>query len=477
MRIRTIGLLVSAGLAAAMPACAHAQQPTAFTDIDVVDVATGRLIEDRTVLVEDGRIVAIGDGSNPLPDGAAVIAGTGLYLAPGLADMHTHTWYEQVQLPLALTFGVTTIREMSGNQATLDARAAITSGDMLGPRIITAGPIVDGDPPVWPGSAMLTDPAMADQLVAEQAAAGYDFIKPYDRLTREAFAALAEAAHRHGLPIAGHVPNRVPIDEAIAAGMTSIEHISATWEKEALRPEVDRAMMNWQQERIDLGNRVAVGELSLDEIYDWDQLRAIARRVAQAGVAVTPTLALDHRYLQTAAERAESMALPEMRFASPAMRNSWVAFELSDAMGWDDDAILALRALVFAEDAIVQILHEEGVLLLAGTDTANAFMVHGWSLNDELVALRDAGLSDAEAIRTATLNPARYLGEEGEWGEVRPGARADLVLLAANPLEDVANYRQIAGVMVAGRWLDAATIAQMQGEGQAAYAAIPVEEP
>ena len=453
-----------------------AAQPVAFVGVDIVDVVEGTIVPDRTVIVEGSRISAILPDNAMLDEGTVRIDGKGRYLAPGLADMHTHTWYEDVQLPLDLAFGVTTIREMWGSQSTLDARKKIEAGEMLGPRIVTAGAIVDGDPPVWPPSTVLTDPATVRAEIARQKAEGYDFVKPYNRLTPEVFAAIVDAAKAEGMTVAGHVPRGVPLADAVAAGMKSVEHMGATYEKETIRPGIDPALIDWKKERMDLGTRVLSGELTLDDVYDWDKVREIARMMAKAGVAATPTVAVGNRFLETSAQRRERGAREYTRFASADMMAMWLDDEWTKQMGWDDAGIAAMAALAPAGEKMVAILHEEGVMILAGTDTPNPFMVHGYSLHEELSSLRDLGLGNIGAIRSATINAARFFGEEGQWGEVREGARADLVLLSADPLSDVSHYFAIEGVMANGRWLDGEEIARMREQGLAAYAAIPSDD-
>lgn len=472
MRNFVVAAAVLVGSIVGVPAVA---QPIAFVGIDVVDVASGTLLEDRTVVVVDGQIAKVGDGAVPVPPDARRIEGEGLFLAPGLADMHTHTWYEDIQLPLAVTFGVTTIREMWGSESTLEARAKIDAGEMVGPRIVTAGPIVDGDPPVWPGSTVLTDPTAVRVQIAQQRAAGYDFIKPYNNLDPAVFATIAEAARAEGMTVAGHVPRGVTLAAAVAAGMKSIEHMGATYEKESIRPGIDPALIRWRKERMDLGARVLSGELTLDQVYDWDNVRELARMMAKGGVAATPTLAVGNRFLETSLQRQDRAKLEYTRFASAPMRAMWLDDEFTKLMGWDDAGVTAMNALGPADERMAAILFEEGVLILAGTDTPNPFMVHGYSLHEELANLSDAGLGNLEAIRAATINPAKFLGEEGQWGEVREGARADLVLLAADPLEDLANYLRIEGVVARGHWIDGAAIARMRDAGLAAYAAIPTD--
>src|SRR6185436_16279743 len=152
------------------------------------------------------------------------IDGKGRWLMPGLADMHVHTWSAD-DFPLFIANGVTTVRNMFGSELQLGWRQQVATGELLGPTMITAGPIIDGDPPVWPGSTVLTDPAEADKVVIEQKEAGYDFLKVYAGLKLDVYDALVAAAKAHGMRFMGHVPKAVGLDHVIASGQSSIEHL------------------------------------------------------------------------------------------------------------------------------------------------------------------------------------------------------------------------------------------------------------
>ena len=199
--------------------------PFAFEDVDVVPMDTERVLEDQTVLVVDGRIAAIGPADTvDVPDGALRVRGRGRYLMPGLADMHVHCWTEEEHL-LFLANGVTTVRNMWGAPHHLEWRRRAEAGELEGPTVYTTGPLIDGDPPHWPGSVVVTDPEAARAEVARQKAAGYEAVKVYSRLSRECYDAIVEAAREHGLRVDGHVPGAVGIERALEARQDSIEHL------------------------------------------------------------------------------------------------------------------------------------------------------------------------------------------------------------------------------------------------------------
>ncbi|HEX7842478.1 MAG TPA: hypothetical protein VF469_33625, partial [Kofleriaceae bacterium] len=189
--------------AGARPPFAIAPGDIAITDATVVPMSSDGVLAHHTVVVRKGRIAAVVPSAElALPPGTTAIDGTGKWLMPGLADMHVHAFGDD-DLALFLAAGVTTVRNMFGSEQHLAWRSQIARGERLGPTIVTAGPLIDGDPPIWPGSAVLVDPAAADKLVAEQKAAGYDFLKPYSRLSRPAYEALAAAGKRAGMALAG----------------------------------------------------------------------------------------------------------------------------------------------------------------------------------------------------------------------------------------------------------------------------------
>src|SRR6187399_2596941 len=198
--------------------------PVRFRHVNVVDVRDGTVRRDQDVTIRDGRIAAIGAASDRADgSGARTIDATGKFLIPGLADMHVH-WYDERYLGLFVANGVTTVRQMWGNPLHLDWRARIEAGRLLGPRFSIASRIVDGPNPVWPESVVVADAAAGTAVVQRVKAGSFDFVKVYNRLPRDAYFAIAQAAKAGGIPFAGHVPDAVSAREASDAGQRSIEH-------------------------------------------------------------------------------------------------------------------------------------------------------------------------------------------------------------------------------------------------------------
>ncbi len=448
MQLARLGTLTLLGLAALAPGSRGQDAPLAasavppasiaFIHVAVVPMDREVVLGDQTVVVSGGRVEALGpSGEVAVPAGAFVVDARGKWLMPGLADMHVHTW-SQDDLYLFVPNGVTAIRHMFGSPLQLQWRARIDAGELVGPRIHTAGPIVDGDPPVWPNSRVLTDPADADALVAEQKQAGYDFIKPYAELLPEAYDALAAAARKHGLVLMGHVPERLDLDHVLRAGQRTIEHLngyaeSAQADKSPFGRGVDFTTEDGSWKHVDEA-----------------KIAALAERTREAGAWNCPTLVVLQKWVQ--GEAAEALlADPRMRYVSPMTRAAW-----SPTSPWNYLSRLPADRAAEARDSVparmraVLLLHEAGARILAGTDMGNPYVMPGFGLHEELANLVLAGLSPYEALRAATSGAAECLG--ADWGVVAPGRRADLLLLDADPLADVTNAARRAGVMVKGRW-------------------------
>jgi imidazolonepropionase-like amidohydrolase len=413
-----------------------------FSNVAVVDPATGRIRSGQDVHVRDGRVHAIGPHRHlEVPPATPRIVGGGRYLVPGLTDLHVHLEYFETPEVLwaFLANGVTTLRQMDGRPQHLRWRTEIAAGRLPGPRLVVGSPIVNGPHGAAPDHRRVDSAAGARTAVAEFAAAGYDFVKIYHGLDAEPFEALMAAAREAHLPVAGHVPTAVGLQRAVASGLHSVEHVAS------LDELVEAGEHRWDWRR--LGFAIDV---------DPRRLETAARWLARSGVWVVPTLgAFDLRYLDPAhrrtLERSESM-----RHAPAGMHRAWSPehWEGERAERYariDAGDHARLREGVSAAASVVAALHRAGARLAVGSDTPNPYLVPGFSLHDELARLHAAGLSPAQMLRMATLDAGALLDRE-DIGCLRPGCRADLVLLEADPLADPQALRRPIGVMAEGRW-------------------------
>ncbi len=412
----------------------------AVTHVAVVPMDREIVLEDQTVLVQDGRIVELGPAESlGIPEGALVLEGRGRWLLPALADMHVHVWDEN-DLFLFVANGVTTVRNMFGGPLHLAWKRRIEAGELVGPRIYTAGPIIDGSPAVWPGSVELTDPARAAAIVREQEQAGYDFLKPYSRLKPECYEALAVAAEEQGLSLMGHVPESLGLADVLEAGQRTIEHLDG-W-AEAAQP-ADSPFRT-------------IGFWNVYEAWarvDAESLRALAAEMRETETWNCPTLVVQQKWARGAAAEAQ-LARPEMRFVSPMIKASWSPTSPVNYLNGMSDSFLASAhaALGSMQRAVAALRDARGGILL-GTDMGNPFVVAGFSLHEELAYLVQAGLTPYQALRAGTADAARCLGAGAEWGTIAEGRAADLLLLEANPLEDARHAARRVGVLLRGRWL------------------------
>ncbi len=428
-------------------------------NVDVIGMASDSVDEDQSVFLKDGIIVEIARSSQYRPTtGATVVDGTGKFLIPGLADMHVHVWADS-ELPLYVANGITLVRNMWGEPTTLAMRDRVESGEVMGPRIVTAGRLVDGDPPIWGKySAVATSSDEARALMDDQRQEGFDFFKIYAGLSVDTFDGIAAYSSETGFPFAGHVPDAVPHEHALQSGISAIEHLTG-WTKAARQtdsPYLTRQQESDSAKRWANNTRVAEqlksGDLTLTDLFDLDETRRLARLAAANGVWHVPTLTVNKRILTSSRQAQAEFERPEMRFISPENRASWDPSSDFRLKNYTDEQLEASQIFFNWDLEVVRILHESGVPLLAGTDAPNPFVLHGFAIHEELQYLVDAGLSPYQALVAATRAPAEFLGELDEFGTIEVGKQADLVLLDANPLHDISATRQIAGVVLHGIW-------------------------
>jgi imidazolonepropionase-like amidohydrolase len=444
-----------------MPSAA-AQQPArtlAITHVNVVDVGNGSVSPDMTVLVDEGTITAVLPAARArVPEGARAVDATGKYLIPGLWDMHVH-WYDERFLPLFIANGVTGVRQMWGMPLHFGWRERIDSGALVGPRFSIASTIVDGPDPVWPGSIVVRDAAEARAAVRTIKDAGFDFVKVYEQLSREAYFAIADESRKLGIRFGGHVPPAVTAREASDAGQHSVEHLSGVLLASSTAGDDVAAKLAaiWKAQGgkpLEPAVRTALRGLNERVLASYDEKKAAAlfATFARNGTWHCPTLVVLRS--MSSLDDAVFTSDARLKYMPRSIRASWVPttdFRLSTRTPED---YAGARREFRKELEIVGAMHRAGVRLIAGTDVLNPFAFPGFSLHDELALLVQAGLTPLDALRAATVNAAEYLGQGTRRGTIGPGKAADLVLLDANPLENIANTTQIASVVLDGRLVD-----------------------
>lgn len=425
-------------LAAARPAVAADTETVLFRNVNVVTMTAPRVERGRDVLVRDGRIERIArSGRIADPPGTRVIAGTGRFLVPGLAEMHAHVpgpkqrQYAEDVLLLYVAHGVTTIRGMLGDPWHLELRGQIERGEVLGPRLYTAGPSFNGK--------SAPDVATAVAMVREQKAAGYDFLKLHPGLTREVFAAIAATAREVGIPFEGHVSADVGVARALAAGQRAIDHLDGYIEAIA-DPKC-------------LEGPVAAGFFGIGLVHcaQDERIPEVAARTKAAGTWIVPTQILLEQWARAPDEQA-LRARAAVRYMPHEVVSQWLKARES-FIGMQ--ALSAERAerFIAVRRALIREMHRQGVPIALGSDAPQVFNVPGDSALEELRVYAEAGLGPYEALRTGTVRPAEFFGAADRFGTVREGLEADLLLLEADPLESAGAVRRLAGVMLRGRWL------------------------
>jgi imidazolonepropionase-like amidohydrolase len=449
-------LILIAGLALLATPVA-AEPALAITHVAIVDVTGGPLQRDMTVIVQDGRITKIGRSAKLRPPkDAHSVDGSGKFLIPGLWDMHTHVVeVAPVYVPVMVANGITGVRNMHAvsMQAVNDLRSQIASGQRLGPRIVANGPLVDGPDSSWPTAVKVATAAEGRKAVADLQAQGADFIKVYSFLPREAYFAIADEARSRGLPFAGHVAQSITVEEASNAGQRSIEHLdgvlrACTRDGDAVTADFIAASKLWRSPATSAegeARMIAVNGRIL-ALYDPVVAQGLFDTFKRNGTWQTPTLVT--AYINAHRGEAAVREAPELRYVYAAQRKAWSGLPAPSA-AWTESALATLAA----NQRLVGALQRAGVGLLAGTDVGGALITPGFSLHQELALMVEAGLTPLQALQAATLNPARYLGLTDQMGTIAAGKAADLVLLDANPLDDIANTRRIRAVVLRGAYL------------------------
>jgi hypothetical protein len=367
---------------------------------------------------------------------ALVIDGTGKFLMPGLAEMHAHVPpvndFEPMKEVLLLfaANGVTTIRGMLGHPFHLQLRGMIQSGEVIGPRLITSGPSLNGN--------TVKSTYQADSMVRKEKIEGYDFLKLHPGLTLENFNAIVSTARKVNIPFAGHVSFDVGVWRAIEAGYSSIDHLDGFIE--GLLPQDFKTT---EQQNGPFAMFVA-------DKAQTDQIPKLMEALKRKNIWVVPTQSLAERWFAPVETDALSKE-PEMVYMSPTTINNWKTSKnnLRNNPNYNPDAI---KRFIELRRKLIYECNKNGVGLLLGSDAPQVFDVPGFSLHHELQYMVDAGLTPYEALKMGTVNVGKYV-KKADLGIIKVGSLADLVLLNANPLTDIKQSRNIEGVMCNGRWL------------------------
>lgn len=459
--ILLLSILLATSVAGQTSVSSTPGKVVAFVNVNVIPMDRERVLRNQTVIVSDGTITAVGDTKRTKPPAhAQIVDGTNKFLIPGLTDMHVHLFSDdefpdslaEDEFKVMLAYGVTTIRLMIGTPEQLILREKSANGEILAPTIFAASPHLTGRK--QPNGIVVTTEAEARAAVAKSKREGYDFIKVTTFLAPEVYEAIVDEAKKQNIRVVGHADSRsVGLQRALNARQ-QIEHLDSYLE--ALLPETAPVKgsvsdiyvytpKNWE---------------SIDYL-DEKKIPELARLTVQANPFVTPTLHLFKFTFGKGRTEESFKAQPDIRFYPQKVVDAWTRASkryLSTAAPIEKrEKYIAIR------NQIVKAIYDAGGKIMAGSDTPEWLMLYGHTLHLELIDLRDAGLSNYATLETATTNPAMFLGLSDQTGTIAKGKRGDLVLLEANPLEDIANTQKRAGIMIKGqyftqaemnRWLD-----------------------
>ena len=448
-------------------------QAITLTNATVVDVATGSLRANASVVIEGNRIVAVGS-STSTPSKGRVIDAKGLYVIPGLWDMHTHAYFgwprefgDSYVLPLFIANGVTGIRDMGSDlDAIIRARREVAAHRLVGPRMVVSGPMLDGPQVSFAASIAIKTPDDGRKAVDSLKRKGVDFIKIQSGVPRDAYMAIAAESKKVGLPFDGHVPDAIRASEAVSEGQRTFEHLIGIFE--ASTPNESDLI----KRKYGAGSDTAANKSLAAFLNQYDAAReaTVIQLLASKYIWQCPTLFWERG--QWLVDVVDFTKDPDIAYTPktwvdkkfPGMRKA-----ILESLGTDPLGVR--QRWVGHELEIVRRLHAANVPFLAGTDTpAGVAVTPGISLHQELQRFVAAGFTPLEALQTATINPARFLGKTTDYGSVERGRVADLVILRANPLTDIANTRAIVGVVTDGKYLSLADIDRMRA-GVRRYAA------
>ncbi len=422
-------------------------QTLSVTHVTLIDVTNGRTQPDTTVTIYGNRITNVAPSTQAKPVAGQIVNASGQFLIPGLWDMHTHVFFDNTAadgtdliLPLFLANGITGVRDMGSElDAVLHARGEIAAHRLLGPRMIVSGPMLDGPKSEYKASIPIATAEDGRKAVDMLQSHGVDFIKTQSGIPREAYFAIADESKKKGIEFEGHVPDSIRAAEAVAAGQRTFEHLIGIFE--ASSPDEDKYLTGQKSPGAFLAT------------FDSKREAAIIQLLSKNHIWQCPTLFWERgQWLVDAIDYSKD---PDLALAAHTwVTKLWPASQKSILKSLDKDPLPVREKFVDHELDIVRKLNAAHVPFLAGTDTpAGVDVIPGISLHLELQRFVAAGFTPLEALQTATLNPAKFYNKLADYGPIQKGRIADLVLLEANPIEDIGNSRKISGVIADGRYL------------------------
>jgi len=426
---------------------------TTIVHVTVVDVATGKELPDQTVVLREDHIISVAAfDANAAPPQGRVLDVHGAFLIPGLWDMHVHI-QDLEDLPLYIANGVTGVRMMFGVKESNDLRSRLAK-EPAAPELLLGSIIVDGDPPVWPGSIVINNAKEARRAVNEIKASGADFVKIYNGIPRDAYFALVDESRKQNIPFAGHLPFEIRASEASNAGQRSIEHLTGIAIACSSR---EKDLIKQLRPLRYIENIYA----QVEAIRSFDSARCqdLFAQFRRNNTWQVPTLTV-HRAMGYMND-SHFTSDPRVSYMSGEVRRRWDPTNDFRFRRWRPQDFELHRGIFKADEQMVRLMFRAGVPLLAGTDAMNPYCLPGFSLHDELALLVESGLTPLAALQAATLRPAEFLSRTTELGSIAPGKRADLVLLSADPLADIHNTTQIQAVWLRGKYFDRAALDQL----------------
>ena len=415
-----------------------------ITDVNILrmDGEAPIILSNYSVLIEENKIVKVAPLSKLANvDSANIVKGQGRFLLPGLIDVHVHIW-DEPELAAYLSFGVTTVRNVSGMPFHLTFMKEIEAGNIVGPRLITTGPILNGQGPNTQVNHQIVNNAKeASEAVRQQYQQGYRHLKVYSNLTRQAYDTILYESQKLGMTIMGHTPEgertpeiphnkpfNIAFNELLDDSFVSIEHMeSIVWH--ALSNELNE-----------------------------NKVRRLAKKISNSNTAITPTLIAHNNLILVAQSQGEYLQRPTVNLLNPFIS----ALEKESYDYWSSQSPSFRKEFDEFYLVATKIFQEEGVTLLAGTDSGIFTNVPGLSLIEELKLMVQAGLTPFQALKTATINPAKVLKLERQLGKIEPGFIADLILVNGDPTKDILNLKSLSGLVLEGTWYDENDISKLK---------------